>query len=219
MKSIRILVGLTLLFFCTGLIQAQHIRMQDPICNDGIFLETTSSFAFTGSTGSACFFNASADNWDSVLVQIDPSAGILASNVFCDSPPNIFGTAFSGCDINSNSNGIVTSIFFTGGGCELPGFPPDSNSGDPCNPKDNDPFDDFTGIPRFSFLILDLNSCGTRGENCQGNDDSGFGNWVDKNGNPINFTFTANVPEPTSIVLLGTGLLVGFRKRFFAQKK
>ena len=122
---------------------------------------------------------------------VDPSDSrtpVLASSVFCDSPTNHFGTAYT-CQVNSDANGDLTSIFFFA-------------------------LKEQTGIPYLSNLLIDLNPCGVRGEVCNGNGDAGTTPW------PADFAFdaVANVPEPTSIALLGTGLLVTFRKRLLKSK-
>lgn len=199
MRKIQVLVGISFLFFCTTLMHAGHMGMQDPLCSNGtpgaVEVDgTTFSFSANANGTSTnptsptlqylCFFNASGVTWDSILVT--PEAGsptVLASSVFCDSPTNSLGTAFT-CQVNSDANGDLTSILFYAAQGQ-------------------------TGIPYLSNLLIDLNPCGVTGEECTA--ESGSSPW------PANFGFdaVANVPEPASIVLLGAGLLVTFRKRLF----
>ena len=206
MRTFRILVGASFLFFCTTLMHAGHMGMQDPLCSNGtpgaVEVDGT-SFSFSANANGTstspnsqtlqylCFFNASGVTWNNILVTVDPSDSgtpVLASSVFCDSPTNSLGTAYT-CQVNSDANGDLTSIFFF------------AQQGQ-------------TGIPYLSNLLIDLNPCGVRGEVCNGNGDAGTTPW------PANFAFdaVANVPEPTSIALLGTGLLVTFRKRLLKSK-
>ncbi len=203
MRTLRILVGASFLFFCTTLMHAGHMGMQDPLCSNGtpgaVEVDGT-SFSFSANANGTstspnspnlqylCFFNASGVTWNNILVTVDPSdtTPVLASSVFCDSPTNSFGTAFT-CQVNSDANGDLTSILFF------------ATQGQ-------------TGIPFLSNLLIDLNPCGVPGEECT--NQSGSSPW------PANFGFdaVANVPEPTSIALLGTGLLVTFRKRLLKSK-
>jgi len=179
MRTLSTLAGFALLIFCTTMLQAQHLKSTDPSSCDSsnTFVETSNTFSFVTTTGTGifCFQNDSTSNWNNLLFQVDPSSEILASSVFCDSPATASGTAFSHCTIGSNSSGYLTSIFFTGGGCELPGAAPDSNSGDPCFPPDSDQQDDYTGIPIFNpanpnlgYLVVDLTPC-NNGDNGGGN--------------------------------------------------
>lgn len=69
-----------------------------------------------------------------------------------------------------------------------------------------------TGIPANSVLLIDLNPCTVTGENCVNPGQGGNIAW------PADFGFSALVPEPTSFALLGTGLLVTFRKRLLKSK-
>ena len=50
MRTPRVLVGLILLFLCTSLMHAQHVRAQDPICAFKIlnrYFRVKYSFTFT----------------------------------------------------------------------------------------------------------------------------------------------------------------------------
>ncbi len=204
MRTFRILLGASFLFFCTTLMHAGHMGMQDPLCSNGtpgaVEVDGT-SFSFSANANGTstnpnspnlqflCFFNASGVTWNNILVTVEPGSPVVAaSSVFCDSPTNAFGTAFT-CQVNSDGNGDLTSIFFFAAQGQ-------------------------TGIPFLSNLLIDLNPCGVHGEVCSGNGDAGTTPW------PANFGFeaVANVPEPTSIALLGTGLLVTFRKRLLKSK-
>jgi PEP-CTERM motif len=71
-----------------------------------------------------------------------------------------------------------------------------------------------TGIPYGSNLFIDLNPCGTGAENspCVGNGTAGTDAWLP------GFGFSVLVPEPTSLALLGTGLLVTFRRRLLKSR-
>jgi len=202
MRKIQVLIGISFLFFCTTLMHAAHMGMQDPqICSNSlgpvpVFTDSFSFQATANGTSTStdpnvnpqgipqylCFANLSGSVWNYIVVT--PTAPITASDVFCDSQPNNLGTAFSCQVISDPTTGLLTSIVFNAGPGE-------------------------TGIPYGTNLFIDLNPCTTTGESCVGNGDRGNDPW------PANFGFTARVAEPTSIALLATGLLVTFRKRFF----
>jgi PEP-CTERM motif len=211
MRTIRILLGASFLFFCTTLMHAGHMGMQDPsICSNDIApgipipgaqeVDGT-SFSFSANangtstnTGSPnlqflCFLNGSGSTWNNILVTVEPGSPVVAaSSVFCDSPTNAFGTAFT-CQVNSDAEGDLTSIFFFAG----PGQ---------------------TGIPAFANLFIDLNPCGVAGEVCSNNGEAGTTRWLPNFG----FNASINVPEPTTLALLGTGLLVTFRRRLLKSR-
>jgi hypothetical protein len=203
MRTFRILVGVTFLFFCTTLMHAGHMGMQDPhICSNSVgavpIFDNNFGFSADPITGTStapsgspqnpdhlplqylCFTNLSGSAWN--YITVTPTDTISASDVFCDSQPNSLGVAFS-CTVNSDlTTGNLISIVFN------------------ASPGD-------TGIPYGTNLFIDLNPCTTTGENCVGNGDKGNNPW------PKGFGFTALVPEPASLALLVTGLLVTFRKR------
>ena len=204
MRKIQVLLGISFLFFCTTLMHAGRIGMQDPRCSNGTpgAVEVDgSSFSFSATSNGTstnpgspnlqylCFFNGSDTTWNNILVTVDPSSPVIAaSSVFCDSPTNAFGTAFT-CQVNSDAQGDLTSIFFFA-------------------------VQGQTGIPSLANLLIDLNPC-SQADPCVGNlPGQGTQAW------PAGFGFDAaiNVAEPTSFALLGTGLLVTFRRRLLKSR-
>lgn len=194
MRTFRILIGASFLFFCTTLMHATvHLGSQDPrLCSNGGAQEidpgTPLIFSpYENGTSSAnggqylCFLNGYDSTWTDITISLS-----IPEEVYCDSQPNQFGTAFSCSYTYVPGTDLVSSInFFTTG--------------------------DETGIPSGSNLLIDLNPCSDSFENCAL---QGAGNdlW------PSNEVFTGTIPEPTSLALLGTGLLVTFRRRLLNWK-
>ena len=194
MRTIQILIGMSFLFLCTTLMHASvHLGSQDPrLCSNGGAQEidpgTPLVFSpYENGTSSAnggqylCFLNGYDTTWTDITFSLS-----IPEEVYCDSQPNQYGTAFS-CKYNYvPGTDLVSSVeFFVTAG--------------------------ETGIPSGSNLLIDLNPCSYSFENCsvQG---AGLDLW------PSNEVFTATIPEPSSLALLGTGLLVTLRRRLLKRK-
>ena len=179
MRTFRILVGASFLFFCTTLMHAGHMGMQDPQCSNGTLGCRRSGWELVQFFGQCQrheheseFANASVlcassthrvSTWNNILGRLDPSDSgtpILASDVFCDSQTKRLGTAFT-CQVNSDANGDCNQYRSSMRG-----------------PGNRD------SIPN-SNLLIDLNPCGVRGEVCKGNGHAGNEAW------PANFALHA----------------------------
>ena len=64
MRTFRILLGASFLFFCTTLMHAGHVAVQDPSVLQNSTIETTDSFTLNNASSDLfSFLNLSPDNW------------------------------------------------------------------------------------------------------------------------------------------------------------
>ena len=170
------------------------LGMGDPGCS-GIG-STTGQFAVTVSGGGILrFCNTSAETtWRTFDVVVPQTDLVTAATVFC----HVIGIAFSGCNVSTVANSATfVDIFFSGPvGCE---------------------FSCPTGIAPGTQLIVDLNDPGSTTGSWPAGTTLTFDANASNPGDAISLVGTvpvySTVPEPASLLLLGTGMIAVLRLR------